>query len=98
MNIDSITGKTYATHAEQQVQYAKALQCPYPHLAGIVDTTTDAQTLPVAGSSECRYVFSRGYDLWRHLRTTHQVEVERDDVDQWVKSTKQKDGYINRMS
>jgi len=45
----------------------------------------------MAGSSTsrtCEYVFSRAYDLRRHLRAEHDVDVEKDKVDEWVKGAK----------
>ena len=87
LDIDNITGKTYLTNAEQQIQSERALQCPHPHLE-VFAVATYTLDLSLAGSSKCSYAFTRGYDLWRHLRTIHGVEAERDTVDQWVRDHK----------
>jgi len=44
----------------------------------------------VSASKACDYVFSRAYDLRRHLRAEHGVEAEKESVDDWVKSAKAK--------
>jgi hypothetical protein len=80
MDIDSITGNAYAMRAHARVQAFTALQCPFPDL-GTLSSNTDAC---LVGSSRCVYVFSRAYDLRRHLRAAHQVEAEREDVEEWV--------------
>ena len=81
MDIDSITGNAYAMRAHARVQAFTALQCPFPDLPTL-SSNTDAC---LVGSSRCVYVFSRAYDLRRHLRAAHQVEIEREDVEEWVK-------------
>ena len=87
MDIDSITGNAYAKRARAQIQATKVLQCPFPDL-GMLFASTDAQL--VGGSSRCGYVFSRAYDLRRHLKVAHQVEVDRDDADAWVRERRTK--------
>jgi len=84
MDIESITGSAYAMRAHARVQAFKALQCPFPHL-GTLSSNTD---VGFVGSSRCVYAFSRAYDLRRHLRAAHQVEAEREDVEEWVKEQK----------
>ncbi|KAI0762861.1 hypothetical protein C8Q74DRAFT_1207337 [Fomes fomentarius] len=91
MDIDFLTGKTYAAQAREAVNQVTKLQCPYPHLPPILSVDVDASE-PVASSSKrthaCQYVFSRAYDLRRHLQAEHGVEVERDKVDEWVRGQK----------
>lgn len=42
----------------------------------------------MGGGPRCTYVFSRAYDLRRHLLAEHSLELEREVVDEWVRSTK----------
>lgn len=76
MDIDTITGNTYAQTAHKKLKAAKALQCPYPHLNGLAS---------VQAGPRCDYVFSRAYDFRRHLQSEHGVVVDKDSVDRWVR-------------
>ncbi|KAJ7039136.1 transcription factor iiia [Mycena alexandri] len=76
MEIDTITGHTYAQRALEKLKTGKALQCPYPHLTGLA---------PVQTGPACDFVFSRAYDFRRHLHSTHDIVVEKDVVDRWVR-------------
>jgi general transcription factor IIIA len=92
MDIDTITGMSYTSKANERLTASKALQCPHPYLGALVSMTGSGD-LEMAGSSTsriCEYVFSRAYDLRRHLRTEHEVDVEKDKVDEWVKGAKAK--------
>lgn len=84
MDIDTITGMSYTSKANERLMASKVLRCPYPHLGALVSMTE------MAGSSTgtCEYVFSRAYDLRRHLRAEHDIDVEKDKVDKWVKGAK----------
>jgi general transcription factor IIIA len=81
MDIDTITGFAYASHAQLRVRENRALLCPYPNLTGL------QLQLPLEAESglPCQFVFSRGYDMWRHLRAVHKVEIPRAIVDDWVR-------------
>ncbi|KAJ7128998.1 hypothetical protein C8R43DRAFT_689581 [Mycena crocata] len=84
MDIDMITGHTYAQNAHKKLEAATALQCPYPQLDGLV-ANGDGNGPVVGPSSSCEYVFSRAYDFRRHLQTAHGVIVDKDIVDRWVR-------------
>lgn len=78
MDINAITGKAYA----EQVNGHRRFQCPYPNLP---------ETFAVAGPSSsraCAHFFGRAYDLRRHLRSDHRLEVEKEVVDDWVRGLK----------
>ena len=89
--IDVLTGKAYAARAE----HARKLRCPHPHLPPLLASGMRAGAEGgVVGPSakrarECQYAFSRAYDLRRHLRAEHGVEVEREKVDQWVRGERE---------
>ncbi|KAJ6495668.1 transcription factor iiia [Mycena vitilis] len=75
-DIDTITGSAYSRTALEKLKAAKAVQCPYPHLSGLA---------PVQTGPPCDYVFSRAYDFRRHLQSEHNVVVDKDGVDRWLR-------------
>ncbi|KAF8972906.1 hypothetical protein BDZ97DRAFT_1649233 [Flammula alnicola] len=87
-DIDMITGNAYAKRAEANVKNAKALCCPFPSLQ---DLTGDPCSVNPASHSiaACDYVFSRGYDLRRHLSASHDIMVSKETIDSWVRRQKQ---------
>ena len=91
-SIDLITGNLYAKQAEANLKTATVLRCPYPELDGLADPDDPEVQKSTAGSSVppiCVYVFSRGYDLRRHLGAIHNVVVSKELVDKWVIKKKQ---------
>ncbi|KAJ7690695.1 hypothetical protein B0H17DRAFT_935848 [Mycena rosella] len=92
MDIDGITGNTYAQNAHKKLQAATALQCPYPNLDGLAFVrnveVVSGDGHALAGPA-CDYVFSRVYDLRRHLKTVHDIAAEKESVDRWVRQPKQ---------
>ncbi|OJT11063.1 hypothetical protein TRAPUB_12434 [Trametes pubescens] len=96
MEIDFITGSAYAARAQESLKQATKLQCPFPHLPPLLspkDASEDAaHSAPAASSSKrqnvCQYVFSRAYDLRRHLRAEHSIASEREKADEWVRLQK----------
>ncbi|TBU49645.1 hypothetical protein BD309DRAFT_909197 [Dichomitus squalens] len=88
INIDFLTGKAYASHAQESLKQANKLQCPFPHLPRLLSESIDQTLSSSKPVPACQYVFSRAYDLRRHLQAEHDVDVEREKVDQWVKSEK----------
>ena len=84
LDIDEVTGKAYAERAQQRLTSPRALQCPFLKLHGL--TTTEAGS--EHGGRRCEYVFTRAYDLRRHLRSEHGEEIDKHRADTWVKSAK----------
>ncbi|KDQ50548.1 hypothetical protein JAAARDRAFT_42006 [Jaapia argillacea MUCL 33604] len=82
MDIDTITGKSYLTH--HSLAKSNTLQCPFPHLPEAFSYSLGDTGI----GGNCEYVFTRGYDLRRHLRGSHGVELEKDVVDDWVAGEK----------
>ena len=91
--IDEITGAAYARAART----TRALPCPYPSFTGLPHallpanetdveiTDHERQTSPQATAPKtCEYTFSRAYDLRRHVRAVHDVELAKADVDAWA--------------
>ncbi|KAF9049912.1 transcription factor iiia [Panaeolus papilionaceus] len=89
-DIDKITGKSYSQQAEARLKEAKALACPFPSLQHFVVNYSP----PAVGPAGCQYVFTRAYDLRRHLATAHQVDAEKDMVDQWVKNARPRNARL----
>jgi general transcription factor IIIA len=93
-DIEKLTGNAYAKKAEASVKNAKAISCPFPDLTGLLPGdelgATSAQPLATSSSSTllCGYVFSRGYDLRRHLQSAHSVATQKETVDAWVRKRK----------
>lgn len=83
-NIDDITGKTYKTRATAHLALAHKLQCPHPDLHNLTSDEVDG----ASGSKRCEFVFSRAYDLRRHLRSEHGVDLDKDIVSMWMERTK----------
>ncbi|KAJ7729544.1 hypothetical protein DFH07DRAFT_850197 [Mycena maculata] len=86
MDIDMITGNTYAQNAQAKLKAAKALQCPYPYLNGLDLLYKISDNGHTSDRLICDYVFSRAYDLRRHLQTAHDIVVDKENVDRWVRS------------
>ncbi|KAI0825193.1 hypothetical protein BC628DRAFT_1517671 [Trametes gibbosa] len=91
MDIEFITGTAYATRAKECIQRGIKLQCPFPHLpTALVPEEGGAHSASSSSAQkDCRYVFSRAYDLRRHLQAEHDVFVDRDNADGWVRLRKQ---------
>ncbi|KAK7057485.1 hypothetical protein R3P38DRAFT_2841252 [Favolaschia claudopus] len=87
MDIDAITGNTYAQTASEKLRTAKALGCSYPDLEGL----TAAQTGP-----SCAYVFSRAYDFRRHLHSEHGIILDKEKVDRWVHARRLEQTMVER--
>ncbi|KAJ7502882.1 hypothetical protein B0H11DRAFT_1711385 [Mycena galericulata] len=84
MDIDMITGKTYAQSSREKLKAAKVLQCPYPDVNGF-DLVPTLDNNVTNGGPTCGYVFSRAYDFRRHLQTAHDLVADKDSVDRWVR-------------
>ncbi|KAF5385936.1 hypothetical protein D9615_002293 [Tricholomella constricta] len=90
LDIDTITGNSYAKRTLRKLANATALLCPHPRLEMITWVTTHHQTAHSTKQSKhgCEYAFSRAYDLRRHLKTAHGVNAVKESVDRWVKEQK----------
>ena len=99
-SIDWITGAAYDARAQARLSSGvRSLRCPFPDLPpslrrgclgeGEDAASADEAAAPSAsGGSRCLYVFSRAYDLRRHLLAEHALEIGREVVDAWVRSAK----------
>ena len=98
LTIDGITGKRYKDRATAKLDTStKTLQCPFPRLPAVFTPRPDSE-VPASSSNipiqphpdvcQCVYVFSRAYDLHRHLRAMHGLDTHRRVVDAWVRKMK----------
>nr|GAT57901.1 transcriptional factor IIIa [Mycena chlorophos] len=78
LDIATITGDAYAQNARQKLAAAVALRCPFPDLHGLGEISPEPECASATSSRPCEYVFSRAYDLRRHLQSTHGVILEKD--------------------
>lgn len=84
VRIDDITGMSYVRRAQEQLASPRTLCCPFPDLHSLVPGLTQGD----GSGKRCQYVFTRAYDFRRHLLSEHGLEVEKNDVYDWVKSLK----------
>jgi general transcription factor IIIA len=85
LDIDTITGKSYMERIK--TKSSLMVQCPYPRIP--ITFKFDATDMDALSNEHvCKHVFSRAYDLRRHLRSGHRMEVEKEAVDSWVRSLK----------
>ncbi|KAH8110757.1 hypothetical protein DFH11DRAFT_1859986 [Phellopilus nigrolimitatus] len=72
--IDILTGKAYGDRAKDRIALQGALICPFPNVPL-------SPCLSLQGVSDsCKHVFSRAYDLKRHLISAHDLEVSREEA------------------
>ena len=70
--IDEITGVAYE---ERTARTPAALRCPYPAIEGLPSTPSTESPNLWSDARGCEYVFGRAYDLGRHLRAVHGIEI-----------------------
>lgn len=95
--IEALTGRAYkrrrlenrnATSTETSKSKAKkVLCCPWPHFMSDhgeqsthVDSGREAQDLQTV----CEAIFHRAYDLRRHLKAEHGLELDKEEMAAWV--------------
>ena len=80
--INEITGVAYE---ERTANTPAPLRCPYPAMEGFPPPPS-LERLSIYGDARpCEYVFGRAYDLRRHLRAVHGVELQKETVDVWAR-------------
>ena len=94
VDIDFLTGKAYADRAKDRLATEQGVACPCPNFpaefleSGGLPSSSAFSASFQESSPPCKYVFSRAYDLRRHLRAEHDLEVCKEVVDNWVKRVK----------
>ncbi|KIK90842.1 hypothetical protein PAXRUDRAFT_662159 [Paxillus rubicundulus Ve08.2h10] len=84
MGIEAITGKAYTSRLLEST----AILCPYPDVDALLASTGTVDVSQGASSKICEHVLTRAYDLRRHLKAEHGVDVDKEKVDTWVKAQK----------
>ena len=80
--INEITGVAYE---ERTARTPAPLRCPHPAMDGL-SSTISAESLDMwSDTAPCEYVFGRAYDLRRHLRAVHCVDLDKEIVDSWAR-------------
>jgi general transcription factor IIIA len=83
--INEITGVAY----EQRASRTQApLRCPHPEMEGLPSVLATESHSLWGEVTPCEYVFGRAYDLRRHLRAVHGVELGKEVVDGWARRTR----------
>ncbi|RDB25312.1 Transcription factor IIIA [Hypsizygus marmoreus] len=98
LDIETMTGNSYAKRTRAKVANATALLCPYPLVDALAFVTSDDLLATVKGDTStemcldsqqpCEYAFSRAYDLRRHLKAVHGLDAVKESVDDWVREHK----------
>lgn len=70
--INILTGKAYADDSELRIQTQNALHCPYHSLSSTPRSTSTGKEV-----LECLFVFTRAYNLRRHLSSVHHLEIDK---------------------
>jgi general transcription factor IIIA len=81
--INEITGVAYE---ERTARTPAPLRCPHPAMEGFPSTSSAENLSMWGGAVTCEYVFGRAYDLRRHLRAVHGVDLDKEIVDRWARS------------
>ncbi|GJJ06620.1 hypothetical protein Clacol_000813 [Clathrus columnatus] len=84
-DIDWITGKNYILRSGHNNTRRPLVPCPWPNRFDLTMTIRKEESI-----EKCSYIFSRAYDLRRHLKAEHSLELTKDEVDAWVKAYREK--------
>ena len=98
--IDVITGKAYAAASARGG--ARLLRCPYPAFDGFAEAIELHDPFADSDAGEdgdgrgrrgrerevCEFAFRRAYDVRRHLRGAHGVELGKEAVDAWARGVR----------
>lgn len=81
-----ITGTNYTSPSAHRNTRRALVSCPWPDGFGPGDLNLDEPARAQADIEHCAFVFSRAYDLRRHLRADHGLEFTKDEMDNWVRN------------
>lgn len=79
-----VTSKAKAKAAHRP----RVIACPWPNAFGGTRFSSGSDNPTVNHPSKCAFMFSRAYDLRRHLRSAHGLEVGAHEVGAWVSERK----------
>ncbi|KAF8487680.1 hypothetical protein JB92DRAFT_2758971 [Gautieria morchelliformis] len=81
-----ITGTNYVSPSAHHNTRRALVPCPWPDRFESEDLNGDKPTPAQAGLGQCAFMFSRAYDLRRHLKSDHGLELTKDETDEWVRN------------
>jgi hypothetical protein len=83
--IGLLTGQDYHETVDPSkngvVHQPRGIACPWPNAFGPKNVSETHRT---ESSANCAFMFRRAYDLRRHLRSAHGLEVDANEVGAWV--------------
>lgn len=86
--INEITGVVYE---ERTANTPALLRCPHPAMEGLPSALSVKSLSNLwDAATACEYVFGRAYDLRRHLRAVHGVELDKETVDGWARKIRER--------
>ncbi|KAI0278602.1 hypothetical protein BGY98DRAFT_972941 [Russula aff. rugulosa BPL654] len=85
--INEITGVAYE---DRTANTPAPLRCPHPAMVGLPSASLEGLSNLCGDTTPCEYVFGRAYDLRRHLRAVHGVELDKETVDGWARKIRGK--------
>jgi general transcription factor IIIA len=92
--INEITGVAYE---ERTANTPAPLRCPHPAMEGLPSApSVESLSNLWCDATPCEYVFGRAYDMRRHLRAIHGVELDKETVDGWARKIRVDDDLTGR--
>lgn len=86
-----ITGTDYTSSSMHRNTRRELVPCPWPDRFEFEELSAD-EALQVQGDiRQCTFVFSRAYDLRRHLKAGHGLDLTKDLMDRWVMNWRERD-------
>ena len=86
--IEWITGTNYTSPSTHRNTRRALVPCPWPNGFEPKDPNRNEllQVQADADIGRCAFVFSRAYDLRRHLKADHGLELTKNEMDEWVRN------------
>ncbi|CAE6443916.1 unnamed protein product [Rhizoctonia solani] len=90
--IGLLTGQDYdelpRSPKSDAVYRPRLINCPWPNAFQVTKPMNGTASSTSDTLAKCAFKFSRTYDLRRHLRSAHELEVSADEVNAWVSKYK----------
>lgn len=85
-----ITGTDYTSVSAHRNTRRALVPCPWPNRFETEDSNVDESVHAQDDMGKCTFVFSRAYDLRRHLKADHGLELSKDEADSWVRDWRER--------
>ncbi|CEL56273.1 Transcription factor IIIA OS=Schizosaccharomyces pombe (strain 972 / ATCC 24843) GN=sfc2 PE=2 SV=1 [Rhizoctonia solani AG-1 IB] len=90
--ISLITGQDYdelpPSSNANAAHRPRVINCPWPNAFETTKPPHSTTSPTIDTLAKCAFKFSRAYDLRRHLRSAHALEVDTEEVNAWVSKYK----------